>query len=68
MKYIESYLPRITAFFINLGLLIQHVQADDIPVGEECYADSVCITFCCSNDDDYSRVGICIEMDDDARC
>ena len=42
--------------------------ADEIELGGECYSDSVCVTYCCSNDNDYHTAGECVLLEDDARC
>ena len=36
--------------------------------GVVCDYDSQCESFCCNNDNDFSRSGVCIDVHEDVRC
>jgi hypothetical protein len=39
-----------------------------IGLGAECFSDSMCSSFCCSNDKEYKNNGTCVLVANNSRC
>ena len=44
------------------------VLATTIDVGDTCYTDSSCESYCCDNDGNYHVSGECVPLDESDRC
>ena len=55
---------------LTFTLTITLVSAGHDPIlnGDPCKIDVDCLSSCCDNDHDYSKEGVCVEIDEDSRC
>ena len=62
----QNLMTYLIAFFASGAL--SSALGTTAKVGESCYTDSVCETFCCDNDGNYHVEGECIALEESDRC
>ena len=58
----------LSLFTLALEFSLVCAGQEPIPNGDPCKIDVDCLSSCCDNDHDYSKMGVCVDIVDDSRC